>query len=224
MRKLYLKGAATFTLAIGSITPAMAQYAVFDAKAVAQQIETVRNTLKQVEEAQKLYDSFNSLSKIENVSQALNNPLLKNSLPAGISNSADLASDNLAALGALGSRAQDIVSGKNLALSGLDSALGDVQSNFMKNAEIGGKNQAYGEHMLETTQATGEGLNGLSQGLARATTQREAIDIGARAQIESAAINNRILQMMAEEKASTAAQYLQAKEKFAATQRAYSSK
>src|SRR3546814_17195970 len=73
--------------------------------------------------------------------------------------------------------------------------------------------------MLEATQASGEGLGQLSDGLARATTMREATDIGVRAGIENAAISNRMLQIMAADRARAADRSLRSASDYAETQR-----
>src|SRR3546814_5420308 len=79
-------------------------------------------------------------------------------------------------------------------LSGLDQSLGDAQGILRATSQAAARDRALSEHMLEATQASGEGLGQLSDGLARATTMREATDIGVRAGIENAAISNRMLQ------------------------------
>ena len=56
-------------------------------------------------------------------------------------------------------------------------------------------------------------------GLARATTLREATDIGARAAIENTAVNNRMLQMMAADRARAAQGSLRSASDYAETQR-----
>ena len=74
--------------------------------------------------------------------------------------------------------------------------------------------------MLEATEATGNGLQQLNSGLSSATTLRQAQDIAARAAIENAGVNNRMLQMMAAEQAARGAAALRSSERFAAGQRA----
>ena len=63
------------------------------------------------------------------------------------------------------------------------------------------------------------GIDPASDGLARATTLREATDIGARAAIENTAVNNRMLQMMAADRARAAQGSLRSASDYAETQR-----
>src|SRR3546814_7923209 len=57
-------------------------------------------------------------------------------------------------------------------LSGLDQSLGDAQGILRATSQAAARDRALSEHMLEATQASGEGLGQLSDGLARATTMR----------------------------------------------------
>src|SRR3546814_14621032 len=65
-------GAAVAAAAlIASAAPAQAQMAVVDVRAVAQALQTARNTLAQLQEAQRLYQSMNSLSNMRGVAHLL---------------------------------------------------------------------------------------------------------------------------------------------------------
>ncbi|WP_082384356.1 type IV secretion system protein [Erythrobacter sp. SG61-1L] len=220
MMKRQLIGAAMAVSAVmGVAAPAQAQVAVIDARAVAQALQTARNTLSQLQEAQRLYQAMNSLSNIRSVANVLDQPILRDALPDGMNSSLDLLSGDLHDLGAIGSRAESILSNGNYSLSGLDQSLGDAQGILNVSTRAAARDQAYSERMLEATQATGEGLNQLSDGLARATTLREATDIGARAAIENTAVNNRMLQMMAADRARAAQGSLRSASDYAETQR-----
>src|SRR3546814_1874796 len=78
--------------------------AVVDVRAVAQALQTARNTLAQLQEAQRLYQSMNSLSNIRGVANLLDRPILRDALPGGVNNSLDLLSSDLRDLGAIGTR------------------------------------------------------------------------------------------------------------------------
>ena len=213
-------GAAVAAAAlIASAAPAQAQMAVVDVRAVAQALQTARNTLAQLQEAQRLYQSMNSLSNIRGVANLLDRPILREALPEGMNNSLDLLSSDLRDLGAIGSRAEAILASGDYSLSGLDQSLGDAQGILRATSQAAARDRAISEHMLEATQASGDGLGQLSDGLARATTMRAATDIGARAGIENAAINNRMLQIMAADRARAADRSLRSAADYAETQR-----
>src|SRR3546814_1397823 len=101
--------------------------AVVDVRAVAQALQTARNTLAQLQEAQRLYQSMNSLSNIRGVANLLDRPILRDALPGGVNNSLDLLSSDLRDLGAIGTRAEAILAHGDYSLSGLDQSLGDAQ-------------------------------------------------------------------------------------------------
>lgn len=219
MRRKILGAALAMAATVGMTAPAHAQLAVVDVRSIAQALQTARNTLQQLQEAQRLYTALNSVSNIRSVSNLLNQPILQNALPDGMRDTVNLVSSDLRDLGALGTRAEAILNGNNLTLAGLDQSLGDAQSMLNTSARVAARDQAYGEHMLEATGATADGLSQLTTGLSSATTLREAQDIAARATIESAGINNRMLQMMAAEQAARGAAALKSSSDFAESQR-----
>src|SRR3546814_15158003 len=89
-------GAAVAAAAlIASAAPAQAQMAVVDVRPVAQALQTARNTLPQLQEAQRLYQSMNSLSNIRGAATLLVRPLLRDALPGGVNHSLDLLSSVL---------------------------------------------------------------------------------------------------------------------------------
>ncbi len=219
MKKTFLAMFVGAAAMIGVSSPAQAQFAVVDVRAIAQHIQTVRNTLAQLQEAQRLYQAMNSLSQVRNVSQLLNDPLVHNALPQGMQDSLALISTDLRQLGAIGQEAQALLNNRNLSLQDIDGTLGQVQASLAISATVNARNQAYGQRLLTVTEATSNGLNQLSSGLSSATTLRDATDINARAAIENAAVSNRILQLMAQERADAALAGVNSAEGFAATQR-----
>lgn len=219
MKKGMMRAALAVAACVGASGTAHAQMAVVDVRAIAQALQTARNTLQQLQEAQRLYTALNSVSNIRNVANLLDQPILRDALPDGVQDSIQLVSGDLRDLGAIGQRAESILGGQNLTLSGLDSRFGDVQGVLNTAATNAARDQAYGEHMLEATATTGEGLQQLSTGLASATTLRESQDIAARAAIEQAGIANRLLQMQAAQQAAHAQAVLKAQSDFAESQR-----
>lgn len=219
MMRKHLLGAVAALAVMGTAAPAQAQMQVIDRTAVVQAISTARNTLRQIQEAQRLYQSFNEISNIRNISDLLDQDILRSSLPDGMNNSIDLVSGDLSDLGALGNRAQGLLSGHDLTLSGMDRMLGRAGRAFEESAQQTAANQAYGEYMLEASEATGEGLGQLSDGLSQSTSMRQSTDIAARAAIENAAVNNRMMQMMAADRARGAQRTLIRDAEYARTQR-----
>src|SRR3546814_17173303 len=112
---------------------------------------------------------MNSLSNIRGVANLLDRPILRDALPGGVNNSLDLLSSDLRDLGAIGTRAEAILAHGDYSLSGLDQSLGDAQGILRATSQAAARDRALSEHMLEATQASGEGLGQLSDGLARAT-------------------------------------------------------
>lgn len=214
-----MRAALAVAACVGVSGTAHAQLAVVDVRSIAQALQTARNTLQQLQEAQRLYTALNSVSNIRSVANLLDQPILRSALPDGVQDSLQLVSGDLRDLGAIGQRAESILSGQNLTLSGLDSRLGDAQGVLKLAANNAARDQAYGEHMLEATETTGQGLQQLSTGLASATTLRESQDIAARAAIEQAGIANRLLQMQAAQQAAHSQALLKAQSDFAASQR-----
>lgn len=219
MKKRFMSAALIAAVTLGFTAPASAQMAVIDAKAVAQALQTAKNTLRQIDQARELYSSLNSVSNIRNVANVLDQPMLQNALPDGVQNSTALLSGDLRDLGAIGRRAESIMGNGDYSLSGLDQRFGDAQGILNRAAQDGARDQAYGEYMLEGVEATSEGLQGLNTGLASATTLREAQDIAARASIENAAVSNRLLQMETLDHTARSAAALKSSADFAASQR-----
>ncbi|WP_206751997.1 type IV secretion system protein [Sphingobium wenxiniae] len=193
--------------------------AVVDVRAIAQALQTARNTLQQLQAAQDFYAKVNSVSNIRDVSNLLNNPLLQTVVPEGMQNSVQLVSADLATLGAIGNQARGLLDARDFSLGGMDQALGATQSILTKAASTNAAQQAYGEYLLESSDASSKGLTQLGTALGTATTLRQSQDIEARATIEGAQVSNRMLQLMAAEQAARARAALDAQEAFAASQR-----
>lgn len=224
MRMRIIKAALIASLMTGTMvgisSPAQAQMAVVDVRAIAQAVQTARNTVQQLQEAKKMYQTLNSISNIRNVSQLLNNPLLQEALPQDMRDSSMLISSDLRQLGAIGDRAEAILSSRNLDLSGLDGRLGDAQGILRTVSNAQARDQALGERMMEATEATGEGLAQLNNSLAASTSLRQSQDIAARAAIENAAVSNRMLQIMSQQQAAGAQSSVNSSAAYAASQRA----
>lgn len=182
-KRAFLAGTAALLL----IAPgtAMAQLAVLDNSNLAQAITTARNSLKQIEEAQRLYQAVNQVTDISSAAQVLNNDLVRRGLPADVQNSVKLASNDLSELGSIGDRATQLLQANNLssALSSADSALGSV-------ARVAARDQAVAEAGLAASEQTTQGIGQLKDRLATSSSAKETADLQARATLEVAQLLN----------------------------------
>jgi type IV secretion system protein VirB5 len=199
---------------------AHAQLAVVDIRAIAQHVQTVRNTLAQIQEAQRAYQALNSLSKVRNITDLLQNKIVQSALPEGVQDTLKLVSNDLAQLGAVGRRAEGIIKNRDFSLSGIDRRLGDAQGVLRSVTEASAAKQAFGEELLKSTEGTNDDLRRLTQGLQLASTLRDSQDVGASAAIANAAVSNRMLQLMAQTQARGAQDSLAMAESTSARQRA----
>ncbi len=195
MKRMIVGLAAAMSLA----APASAQMVVIDHAALVKHIETARNTLnqlqkaqQQLQEAQRLYASFNKITDIKSVASILNNDMVRRGLPADLGNSAKLLSTDLDNMGELGARAQDLMRSRDLngAIAMSDAAI--------KMASRGAaRDQAIAEATLGVAAARSEGLSRIADRLGTATTAKEVMDLQARAAIEAASAANQTNQLMA---------------------------
>ena len=197
MKRLTLGLVAAVALA----TPASAQMVVIDHAALAKHLQTARNTLNQVQKAQqqideakRLYGSFNSITDIKAVSGILNNDMVQRGLPADLGNSAKLLSSDLDKMGELGARAGELMRLRDLSV---DGAISVADAAIALTSRGAARDQAVAEASLAVTAARSEGLGRLTDRLATATTAKEVMDLQARAAIESAAAQNQANQLMA---------------------------
>jgi type IV secretion system protein VirB5 len=218
--KLFLRGTAAIFGVMAFNGAAQAQLAVVDVRAIAQHIQTVRNTVTQIQEAQRAYAALNSLSKVRSITDLLQNKIVQSALPDGVQDSISLVSNDLAQLGAIGRRAEGIINNRDFSLSGIDRSLGDAQGVLRNVTETNAAKQAYGEELLKSTEGTNDDLRRLTQGLQAASTLRDSQDVGASAAIANAAVSNRILQLMAQSQARGAQDSLAMAESAAQGQRA----
>jgi hypothetical protein len=171
-------------------TAASAQMAVIDGANLARAIETARNTLRQIEEAKRLYDSANKITDVSSVGNVLNNDLVKRGLPSDVRNTADLVTADLSELGSIGDRANSILQGRGLTTSNATGLLNSVET-------LAARNQAIAEVQMDVAKQTSNGLDQLKDRLRTAETAKETADLNARATLEVAQLVNRSNQMQA---------------------------
>ena len=184
---------------------AQAQFAVIDQSNLAKAIETARNTLtlidreeQQLAEAQKLYEAGNRITDIGNIAGNLNTQFLQRGIPDDIRNVADLASADLADLGSIGQRAQQLLTQLNYSTS--EGALPPT------GASSAARDQAIAENGLVVAEQTSQGLGELKTRLISAQTEKEVADLQARATLEVAQLLNQANQQTALRQAQLAAQ------------------
>lgn len=191
---------ALSVLALGiTAAPVQAQLAVIDNANLVRTIETARNTLEQIrkaeqqiQEAQRLYDSVNGVTDIQDVARVLDNRTLRGALPDGVSDVAAYVSDDLSDLGQISSRAEQIYGASNFR-SGVASA----DQSLAILGRRASRDRALSEYSLDLAEERAEGLGVLEDRLATATTQREIDEISARGSIETAAAVNELNRQMA---------------------------
>jgi type IV secretion system protein VirB5 len=171
-------------------TAASAQMAVIDGANLARAIETARNTLRQIEQAKRLYDSANKITDVSSVGNVLNNDLVKRGLPSDVRNTTDLVTADLSELGSIGDRANSILQGRGLTTGNATGLLNSVET-------LAARNQAIAEVQMDVAKQTSNGLDQLKDRLRTAETAKETADLNARATLEVAQLVNRSNQMQA---------------------------
>ena len=187
-------------------TPAAAQLSVIDSSNLAKAIETARNTLKQIEEAQRLYDSANRITDVGSIASVLNSDTVRTGLPSDIQDSLQLASSDLSELGSVGDRAQDILSSKGLDFRDADGLLASAEG-------LAARDQAIAEVQLQAAAQTSDGIKELKDRLNSAETSKEVADLLARATLETVQLINQANQRQALKDAQLAADRLASAEK-----------
>ena len=105
MKRMIAMLSGVLALTLGVPAPAHAQLAVIDSSNLVQALNTARNTLQQIQQAQQLYTALNNVSNIGSVAGILNSPVLKSALPEGMQSTVQLVSADLSELGAIGTQA-----------------------------------------------------------------------------------------------------------------------
>lgn len=203
MKRWKIIGASGLLLAA---TPAAAQLSVIDSSNLAKAIETARNTLKQIEEAQRLYDSANRITDVGSIASVLNSDIVRTGLPSDIQDSLQLASSDLSELGSVGDRAQDILSSKGLDFRDVDGLLASAEG-------LAARDQAIAEVQLQAAAQTSDGIKELKERLNSAGTSKEVADLQARATLEAVQLMNQANQRQALKDAQLAADRLAAAER-----------
>ena len=209
-----MKKKAVLLVAVVSIgLPATAQaqgILVHDNASTIQLIAQVKNTLQQIQQGEQIIGqataTYNSLSKLTNTANfasILNNPNIGQLLPAGVTDISNLAQSDVSRLGNFGSGASAL-SGQftiNQVLGNgvtLDSNASAAYGRYLTSINQGPSK--YGElgYNVSTQAASVDGgLDELRTDISSAKDPKDSMDLNTRATIESAKVNNRMLQLMA---------------------------
>lgn len=206
----YLKNLKCSAAAIGALAlavPASAQLAVIDSSNLAKAIETARNTLKQIEEAQRLYDSANRITDVGTIADVLNSDAIQRGLPSDIQGAVQLSTADLSELGSIGQKAEGILIERGLSA---DGSSGQEEATQI----LAARNQAIAESQLDVADQTAAGLKELKARLKTANTAKETADLQARGILEVAQLQNQTNQLLALEAAQRAERELVAAQRW----------
>ncbi|MDE2562810.1 MAG: type VI secretion protein [Sphingomonadales bacterium] len=175
---------------------------VYDNANTLQMISQVKNSLEQIRQGEQAIaqakQTFQSLSKLTdaaNWAQVLNTAAVSRVLPSGVTDIAALARSDYNGLGSLGSSAQQLSSGYTVSFDGPGAA---AYNSYLKAVNQGPSvAAALGNSVSYQSQQVDQGLDQLRTQLASAQDPKDTLDLTARATIEAAKVNNRIVQMMA---------------------------
>lgn len=191
MRPRFATAAAV--LLLSGARPAAAQLIVHDPTSygsLIQQAQTALNQLKelrtQVTEAQRLYDGFNSASNVNQLAQSLAAPQLRQFVPQ-IDSYVAAAKGDLAALGELGGKAQDIRRAARLFTAPADDAAGQ---DLERSGDRAARDAALGQEAASVGAQRLTGLQQLTTALDTAPNARAVLDLQARIAAEQAMTAN----------------------------------
>ncbi|CAN7646390.1 type IV secretion system protein [Phenylobacterium sp. LjRoot225] len=152
----------------------------------------------QVAQGKQLYDGFNKLTQINSIASVLNNPALRQYLPAEVRDTTRLLNGSLSDLGSIGTRATSIRSANRLftpVTTGLSASQQYYQDTLEKSGDLAARDIALGESAFKTAAERQAGLDELRQRLSSATTAKEVMDLQTRIAAEQALINNDQMQL-----------------------------
>jgi hypothetical protein len=203
-----LQLAAVMTICVPAAAEAQG-IAVYDNTSTIQLISQVKNTLQQIQQGEQIiskatqtYQSLSKLTNTANFASILSDANVNKLLPSGVTDVAALARSDYAALGNFGSAAQGVSNGytiqTNLGRGGtLDGTVSSAYGRYLQSINQGPSVAAtLGLNVSNQTKQVDAGLDELRQDISTAQDPKDSMDLAARATIENAKINNRLLQMM----------------------------
>ena len=202
MKKQALAATAALVLTLAGASGARAQIPVTDAGSLGQLIQqgiTAASQLQQlqtqVQQGQTLLASLNPTSNINSVATLLQNPAVRNLLPASVSNLGNLTSTNLSSLGSISGAANAIRSANRIYTPPTDtSGLSDSEKYYNQALEDSGnraaRDLAAGQQVATVTDSRQTGLDQLRQQINAANNPTDILNLQARLQAEQAMISN----------------------------------
>ena len=178
---------------------------VFDSTAVAKAIEQIQNQMEQLKkmesqlkEAQRLYDSFNKTGNLNDLLALLNDPRIKQYLPADVQQLSQLLQGkSVSGLGNISNRATQIRNETRVMLP--DSKAVDANDFYYKELErIGVRSAneiAIGEQIYNAANMRQQNIQKLTERIATATDYRELSNIQALILAEMASMQNELLKI-----------------------------
>lgn len=200
-------------LAVATVAaPASAQMVVTDtgaytrmlsqlnqARAQLAELQTqVRQGAEMVDQGKRLYAGMTGLTNVNSLGGVLNNPALRQYLPAEVQDTGKLLNGTLTDLGSIGSRATSIRDANRLftpATDGLSTAQRYYQDALVKSGDRAARDVALGESAYKAAGQRQAGLDQLRLALNSASTPKEVMDLQARIAAEQAMINNDQMQL-----------------------------
>jgi len=183
---------------------------VYDNTSTIQLIAQVKNTLQQIQQGEQMinqatttYNSLSKLTNMANIASTLKNPNVTKLLPSGVTDISQLAQSNISSLGSFGSGAQALSNRFTLNTNlgngmTMDSGVATAYSQYLSSMNQGPSKAAeLGYNISNQASQADDGLASLTDQLASAKDPKDSMDLEARAAIENARVNNRMLQLMA---------------------------
>ncbi|MET4690703.1 P-type DNA transfer protein VirB5 [Sinorhizobium fredii] len=194
--KLHAALAAFFLFA----APAAGQgIPVIDQTAIAKQIESIAelksqlDTLRQqLDQAQRLYGSLNKLTNMADVASLLNDPTIRQALPADFGEVSDLFRGSGA--GALGGAATKLLEENSTYRTSANDFYAEELSR-LQNMNAG--QLSLGQQIYDTATKRIDGIDQLRQQISSAADAKDIVDLQARLQAETAFLQNDLLRMQA---------------------------
>ncbi|AWM28143.1 P-type DNA transfer protein VirB5 [Sinorhizobium fredii] len=170
---------------------------VIDQTAIAKHIETIAELKsqldalnQQIEQAQQLYGSLNKLTDMADVASVLNDPTIRNALPADFNAIADLFKGN--GTGVLNDSASKFLEGNSTYRTSADDFYAQELSRIQaKNAG----QMSLGQQIYDTATKRIDGIDQLREKISTASDAKDIADLQARLLAETAFLQTDMLRM-----------------------------
>ena len=151
--------------------------------------QEIAQMIAELEEAQRLYESVNGFTNMDDIVGALNDPAVRELLGPDFMDVAGDLTAPLDSMGALGGEAQEMVDFTRITTDELN-AEDFYRTELDRVAENAGRNNAVGDRIIQSADDRLAGLDQLRQQLGIVETQKEMDALQGRIQIESAMLQN----------------------------------